>query len=261
MYWKVRLCTKHSTTWLSSSLLPDRYSHHTQAAQGLIPQHKSAHAQLNASRKQKTSHHFSPLSFLPCLISPPQPDPALPLCGFTLARCETIHLWLLLKDVPVWPQIDWCSLLCSRQEKLSEMLSAAPGVAVCVCQRTCPCAHRGSGQEMQDITHQSAQVRNGWDVYIFKSGEIVCGSKLKKESPYSSFLAGILIMNLPKQLVGVPKQHMPHWDCPGGRGSVCASVLVRSLRPAKREKCSVIVMRWLKVIVFIPSQSTEILIG
>lgn len=120
-----------------------------------------------------------------------------------------------------------------------------------------------TGPRPRDLGHtpRSAQVSNDWDVYIFKFGEIVHGSKLKKESPCSSFLAGILIMNLPKQLVGIPKQHVPHWDCPGGRGSVCASVLLRSLRPAKSEKCSVIVMWWLKVIVFIPSQSTEILIS
>lgn len=156
MHWKVRLYTEHSTLWLSSSLLPDRYSHHTQAAQGLIPWHKSAHAQLNASRKQKTSHQFSPLSFLPCLISPPQPDPALPLCGFTLARCETIHLWLLLKDVPVWPRIDRCSLLCRSHKKLSEMLSAAPGIALCVCQRMCPCAHRAQAKRFRTYTSVSS---------------------------------------------------------------------------------------------------------
>lgn len=118
----------------------------------------------------------------------------------------------------------FCSLLCRNHEKLSEMLPTTPRAVVCVCQRMYPCSSLlwlqlwASGPAALGNTLWSAVVRNGWGIYIFKFGENFTGAKLKKESQYSEFLAGIsTTVRVLKQLIGVPNQHMLRWDCPGDK--------------------------------------------
>lgn len=55
------------------------------------------------------------------------------------------------------------------------------------------------------------------EVFTFSNlGKIVMVSK--KEGQYSEFLAGISTdTSLLKQLIGVPKQHVLDWDCPGDK--------------------------------------------